>query len=961
MRMNKRKNHLRLEAKSISRILPALCIALNLLFIFPELHGDDIVRKSTPVRNCGFSVRGGIAPYFTQATVDTLRTNNGWTCPDVKDWPQWWNVVGKNGTVEFPRTGGVQSDGYAKLGGQNVFLTGYHSYELEKCNYIYTVWARGKGRLQLHLISYGKDEAGKVKQLTKVGEAAAGMYVKVDSVEWVRYRHLLVKMPLLWQVNPWIGVEEGLLDIDEVDISASTPALDLIVAAESALYGSGALIENMDVVKADDTFKEKVNLYRDSVSAFFQVKNKIDKTLAESIEKEMKFLEPYVLAENITLVRAPYYNEMMALTQVLNKLSAKGVTVPAAIKAQKAESAVDYKPGMHKVKQNTVMVVAIKPNKILYEESESATAKVTLINTMDTTQTVTLTAWLYADLDNVRNVAQTNISIAAGGKTEWNIDYNVGSDTYGRALEVQVMDASGKELDRWQEYYQVGREWLRVQMHTFSRYNNMVHFFASEPTDWGIQSTSVEEYIAGQPGYHVKVNSRRNQIKSYQKTGKKITFYQNASLGGIMGYEEMRKHPEYVLYDENGQFSVDPVYGGYPSPMEIASPIETGPRRTLRKPYLGRKLTPWQHCLANFGMEEVIEYGAKCIREYSKQHGFDGVFIDGLISATKGYGYDGKINIPENKEEVARLNARLQNLYCNILKEENPFFGTWYNYAYSVPDYYRRKDGYALLGAGSGEGDSDCWIRAMNNWKNVSCLMEWQHTFRSGEGQGRRVKYCFNALCENRDYIVQKYGGNAIVGYVDIPISQELDKPGPTRWGWPTLNYFMAQIIASQHHIVFPVLPLPSLEPSFQFQTRYSSLLWSPDIRVVPEAERTVTVNAPEELLWKRLVYRRDTKDGYDLIIHLVRIPPTEKWDIKWINEPPPITGVSVSAVTGSGTVQSIYACRPSHFEEEQQVVAKALKALKAETVDAKTTVAVPPFRYYTMVVLRVKKQAATL
>jgi hypothetical protein len=151
---------------------------------------------------------------------------------------------------------------------------------------------------------------------------------------------------------------------------------------------------------------------------------------------------------------------------------------------------------------------------------------------------------------------------------------------------------------------------------------------------------------------------------------------------------------------------------------------------------------------------------------------------------------------------------------------------------------------------------------------------------------------------------------------------------------------------------VIAVGPSPSLEPSFQFQTRYSRFLWAPDIKLVPNAAKTIGVKTPEEVWWKPLVYRRDTKDGYDLIVHLVRIPPTERWDLNWVDEPAPLEGVEVSADIGHGAVSAAYACRPYQFEEPQQVVQQALKT---STSAGKVTVAVPPFRYYTMAIVRAK------
>jgi hypothetical protein len=334
------------------------------------------------------------------------------------------------------------------------------------------------------------------------------------------------------------------------------------------------------------------------------------------------------------------------------------------------------------------------------------------------------------------------------------------------------------------------------------------------------------------------------------------------------------------------------------------------------------------------------------------------VYIDGVISVAPGYAYDGRRNLPKDKGQAARLNARIQNRYCRILKQENPWFGTWYNFSALVIEWMRRVGGSdALLGAGAGDDGGNAWIRAMNNWKNVSCLLEWQTTLHQGEGPDRHPRDCFGLLCKNRDYIVQTYGGNVILGYLQGGPIEQLSgakPPGPSKWGWPTVNYFLGQITATQHHLVLAVAPSPSLEPAFQFQTRYSRFLWAPDIKLVPEAAQVVRVQPDGELLWKPVVYRRATRAGDDLIVHLVRIPPTDRWDLNWVDEPAPLTGVEVSVDIGRRAVGPAYACRPYQFEEPQQVVQEALPTTVAA---GRATVTVPPFRYYTMVVIHVGPQ----
>jgi hypothetical protein len=118
-------------------------------------------------------------------------------------------------------------------------------------------------------------------------------------------------------------------------------------------------------------------------------------------------------------------------------------------------------------------------------------------------------------------------------------------------------------------------------------------------------------------------------------------------------------------------------------------------------------------------------------------------------------------------------------------------------------------------------------------------------------------------------------------------LEPEPEYPGPNRWGWPTLNYFGAQLLATQHHFAGGFVP--SMRPWIQFQTRYSRYVWAPDVKVVAAPQKALQVLSPEEVRWKRFVYRLATDQGYELIIHLVRIPPTSKWDVDWLEEPQPL------------------------------------------------------------------------
>ncbi len=91
----------------------------------------------------------------------------------------------------------------------------------------------------------------------------------------------------------------------------------------------------------------------------------------------------------------------------------------------------------------------------------------------------------------------------------------------------------------------------------------------------------------------------------------------------------------------------------------------------------------------------------------------------------------------------------------------------------------------------------------------------------------------------------------------------------------------------------------PSVRPMLQFQTRYSQFLWAPDVKDPDEATNAKSV---------------------------VTVP--------------------------SGNVESVTAMRPYYYEEDQQPVQTRLTPTEAP---GEARVELPPFRYHTMVVFRVK------
>jgi len=946
------------------RFLWALVISTLVSLSLPYV----LCAESRFVRNGSLSQKGA-APSFTQEALDKLRAD-GWTCPDLEDWPTWWGGLGANMKLEYFRTGGKDDGAFVRISGKDGLVTVYYGIPLEVPSYVMTFWARGEGIIRAGVIAYEltPDRKSVVRQFLPPGLVPVD--IKVNSEKWVRYRRLLLKGDKEVSLHPAFSVPEGSVDLDEVDIEPSNPGLDLIVEEELALLGTGALIENLDFVKADEVFAQKVSEYREAVETFRQKAAGLEPQLVESLNAEIAAVNPYVLTKGLTTVQARHYNTMLALIRVLNRLSGKDVKAVAPIQAQEAPRVeLTHKPGVRPPRPDTLTITDIRSNKVRYDENEDATTKATIVNTDSKEYSGTLIARMILDLDTTREIGRTQFRIGPGETKTWSLSYNVGPETYGRAIEVRFVDDKGNLLDKWQEYYAVAAEYFRVHQHTYAgpnefyevspwtTYFNQAHYFANEPTDFGVQITDAEQWISGQAGYHINKAARRAQIDWYRRLGVNHSFYQTFAFCGQMGYEEMRKHPEYVLYDENGQFAVDPIYGGYPNPMELASPIEIGPKRKEMKikPYLDRKYTPWQHTAANLAYENALIYQTNCIKAYAKEHNFTGVYIDGNMGVLKGFAYDGTPNVPSGKlEDFARLGARNHRIFSETLKKENPNFGTWFNWGYPGIEWALGVRLTSVVGSGTDfKGDlGDENIRAATGWKNVMILHETGSFLRQKEGSHSTPEGFLKNMIAQRDFAVQKWGANTIIGYSFFDIDYNKPEPGPTKWAWPTVNYYMAQLIATQIHHAGGFLP--SYRPALQFTTRYSRFIWAPDIKVVKDEEKIVQVSSPEEIWWKRLVYKRKRNDGYDLIVHLVRIPPTERWDTNWADEPEPLSGVKITVDTGGGKIRKVLAARPYHFEEEQQVVEKVLDA---RLQGLRATVEVPPFRYHTMVVFRIAEK----
>ena len=284
-------------------------------------------------------------PRLSPGEVQHLRSN-GWNCPDGAQWPSWWLAKGSNVRFEVVAEGGKLGQ-YARITGkEGAVICRAYSFkdwdkqikEEEKHNFgedhLFSVWTRGKGVLRVSFEAFGESAEGKSTSVA----SPRPFTVNVDSDTWVCYRHIIRQDAAITRIHPEVSTVTGTLDFDELSLWRARFAEVPLVEEQERLYGTGALIEDKEMVAADDTFFATTRSFKSALEAFASTRESINRQLAESLDDTIHALFPYALTEGITTVQVIRYNDLIALTRVLNRLVGHDVGEAAAISAVDAQT-----------------------------------------------------------------------------------------------------------------------------------------------------------------------------------------------------------------------------------------------------------------------------------------------------------------------------------------------------------------------------------------------------------------------------------------------------------------------------------------------------------------------------------------------------------------------------------------------------------------------------------------------
>ena len=164
-------------------------------------------------------------------------------------------------------------------------------------------------------------------------------------------------------------------------------------------------------------------------------------------------------------------------------------------------------------------------------------------------------------------------------------------------------------------------------------------------------------------------------------------------------------------------------------------------------------------------------------------------------------------------------------------------------------------------------------------------------------------------------------------------------------------QHVMAILAAACCH---PFAGSPPMRPFKQMMTRYSELFWHEDNEIVPDARKSFSCDSLRDVWFEDTVYVRETPGFTQYTIHLVNAPEQEFCDDTVTDDPPAADDVRVSTTLFGAAGAKAWAIRPSSWLDA--VLEPRCTSLPVETVGGRTTVAVPPFDYYTLLVIRVPK-----
>ena len=522
----------------------------------------------------------------------------------------------------------------------------------------------------------------------------------------------------------------------------------------------------------------------------------------------------------------------------------------------------------------------VRPRKILYEPGEAGAVDVTVRNFTDQEMSGTLELTLTQELDRTDPQPGVPITVPAGQALEVALPFAGRTLQYG--CEARVRVTQGEEvLDEVSDVFGVSNNAFRVGLGTPGvllesgyataetiasyvercrrSYGNWWGRDFWAPDDWGDMTPETEEWISGQAARWEKANRLREFIAALKPHGIKAITYGKHVAGGPAGWERMRQHPEWFYGTPQGT----PAGNGLDT-WDLAHWNDIA----LHTDPVGRSQfsCDWWYVAPDLRQPVVLEWGISELIAAMQDFGWDGVRFDGHWTA----GND------------ALSTANMQRLK-GAMWEQDPDFLFGFNWGYSF--------GHQLHSAATGPmpplehefresmtGGGMFMQEAINNW-NYGWLPEERYQLWS--------EYAANEEDATRG--VHASGGSYHLIYA-LGALNPVDR----------LYKFAIGTMCGAHPVSGGQSEAPGSPSWGRFLTRWSSLVWDPELQPVSEGEVEIVAGAP--LLWQNWAKQR-VVDGSSRQVAVHLLNPQLDDQIAVVDDllPTPVSNVVVRVQIPSG------------------------------------------------------------
>ncbi|HEY3397597.1 MAG TPA: glycoside hydrolase family 66 protein [Armatimonadota bacterium] len=546
------------------------------------------------------------------------------------------------------------------------------------------------------------------------------------------------------------------------------------------------------------------------------------------------------------------------------------------------------------------------PGKILYHTGEAAQGLVSVYNGADTPQTATLRCTLESEVSQMHPLSETALTLAPGERREIPLAWNTGKEEYGFALAATLVDPAGKTLSEGREYFSVADNLWKVCLTQAGRgcnppsgpgpnesspvadikkaedglaaelakpfvplywnYSNYMEYYAWSPDDFFNMAPAADYWYSGTGNYTMGKRHLQMAVKWLHGRGMRASAYLNPFTIGFGGAPVYAQHPEWFVYDQNGQLTMGSYYE---KKLELASKPPDS-----QQPY---KMTlAWYALMLNVNIATLEPVDAQVTQmvKAQKMFGWDAFRFDNATYSANGYDYWGKKidgNDPARKDLLeARAWAHMRD---SLWKQLGPDFPVGDNSDWQ----FREARGAAAWDESCRKGQLLMEEVPRSSYDPTSPTNRWAD---------------FMAYYHKTGEVVRGLGGHHLI--IGFDVQYPIDHLFMTIFTYAGRSHPYGNYHAD-------TLPLGNYA---QFVTRYSSLMWDIDrVKALPDPEQRLTVKSERPVWWKEYASVRTAPDGArQYLVHLVNAPVTERIHTDATDQvPAPQKDVTVTLTLNAG------------------------------------------------------------